>query len=158
MCIRRFSPHHYFKRYCSFSRASRSENPRVNLASAKSQFKRPKFKRSRNSAKSSSRKKMEKIFVVKIVDETNVHERSYILFLRAITLKRRSNRGFFSRRRNRARLSWTGDCGFFFFFLFFSISQFERFNFITMDVRWETSSRSLGLFRACVGDQLFSYL
>lgn len=104
----------------------------VNLTSAKSRFKRPKFKRLRNSAKSSSRKNGKNIRRKNCGRDESTSDLTF--FLRAIVLEQKDNDGFFSRRRNRARLSWTGGCGF--FLSLFSISQFERFNFITMDVRW----------------------
>lgn len=130
MCIRRFSA----SLFTAISRELAEAKIHVNLTSAKSRFKRPKFKRSRNSAKSSSRKNRKNIRKNCGRDESTRAILPFF-FLRATVLEQKDYGGFFSRRRNRARLSWTGGCGFFFISLV-SISQFERFNFITMDVRW----------------------
>jgi len=105
----------------------------VNLTSAKSRFKRPKFKRLRNSAKSSSRKNGKNIRRKNCGRDESTSD--LIFFLRAIVLEQKDNDGFFSRRRNRARLSWTGGCGFFYLF-FLSLNSKDSILLRWMNVRW----------------------
>lgn len=107
----------------------------------------------RETAGKAVREKMEKIFIVKIVNETKA--RSYIFFA-CYSFRAKEQRRIFFRRRNRARLSRTGGCGFFLFFL--SLNSRDSILLRWMYVGKLTSSRSLGLFRVYVGDQLFSYL
>lgn len=123
----------------------------VNLTSAKSRF-----KRLRNSAKSSSRKNGKNIRRKNCGRDESTSDLTF--FLRAIVLEQKDNGGFFSRRRNRARLSWTGGCGFFFISFFYLSIRKIQFYYDGCTLGKLTSSRSLGLFRVCVGDQLFSYL
>lgn len=96
------------------------------------------FKRLREAA----REEMGKNFIEKLWSRWMLHEGCYRFFFTCfIAFERRCNADFsFLAERKSSEITdrrlW--------FLSFFSASQFERFNFITMDVRWETNFFAVG--------------